>query len=285
MNRAGGAEQRAGLSELTWWGHAAVQFRIGGVRIMTDPVLTDRIGPLRRAGSAAIDPGALDRPDLVLISHLHLDHLHAPSLAALGEDLHIVLPAGGRRLLDGVPVGRVSEVRPGDRVDVGPVSIEVHPAEHSAHRWPFGRLVGPALGFVVRVTAEADTGAGVDPAGPVTPAVRSVYFAGDTDLFAGMAHLGPIDLAAIPIWGWGPRLGPGHLDPERAARAVEIIDPGVVVPIHWGTYHPARVRTGPPTWLNRPIEDFVRQLGRNGSLDRLRRLPIGTPHRPPSDRT
>jgi L-ascorbate metabolism protein UlaG (beta-lactamase superfamily) len=63
-----------------------------------------------------------------------------------------------------------------------------------------------------------------------------VYFAGDTDLFDGMADLGPLDVALLPVWGWGPSLGPGHMDPETAARAAALLRPRVAVPIHWGTY-------------------------------------------------
>ena len=47
-----------------------------------------------------------------------------------------------------------------------------------------------------------------------------------------------LDLALLPVWGWGPNLGPGHLDPERAARAAAMLSPRVAVPIHWGTFFP-----------------------------------------------
>src|SRR6185312_7857481 len=68
---------------------------------------------------------------------------------------------------------------------------------------------------------------------------RTVYFAGDTDLFPGMADVaGELDLALLPVAGWGPKVGPGHLDPERAAEALTLLRPRVCVPIHWGTYSP-----------------------------------------------
>ena len=66
-----------------------------------------------------------------------------------------------------------------------------------------------------------------------------MYFAGDTDLFDGMADLAPeLDLALIPIWGWGPTIGEGHLDPVRAAEALALLRPRIAVPIHWGTLRP-----------------------------------------------
>jgi L-ascorbate metabolism protein UlaG (beta-lactamase superfamily) len=67
-----------------------------------------------------------------------------------------------------------------------------------------------------------------------------VYVSGDSDLYPEMRELDPaIDVALVPIWGWGPTLGPGHLDPVRAADAVGLLQPRIVVPIHWGSYFPA----------------------------------------------
>jgi L-ascorbate metabolism protein UlaG (beta-lactamase superfamily) len=76
--------------------------------------------------------------------------------------------------------------------------------------------------------------------GYLVDASTRVYFAGDTDLFDEMAELrGRVDVALIPVGGWGLTLGPGHLDPVRAAQAVGLIRPRVAVPIHWGTLWPA----------------------------------------------
>ena len=66
-----------------------------------------------------------------------------------------------------------------------------------------------------------------------------------------------LDLALLPIWGWGPSIGAGHLDPERAARAAALLSPRMAVPIHWGTLYPlglARLRPGP---LSAPAERFT----------------------------
>jgi L-ascorbate metabolism protein UlaG (beta-lactamase superfamily) len=73
-----------------------------------------------------------------------------------------------------------------------------------------------------------------------------------------MSELGPgIDLALVPIWGWGPRLGPGHLDPQTAAEALALIRPRVAIPIHHATLSlPGASRIWP--WLlTRPAEEFV----------------------------
>jgi L-ascorbate metabolism protein UlaG (beta-lactamase superfamily) len=103
----------------------------------------------------------------------------------------------------------------------------------------------------------------------------SVYFAGDTDLFDEMADLAAVDVALLPIAGWGPRLGAGHLDAARAVTATELVRPRLVVPIHWGTYSPIRVRPGPPRWLSAPADEFAAGLDAAGHEDRLRLLAPG----------
>jgi L-ascorbate metabolism protein UlaG (beta-lactamase superfamily) len=88
---------------------------------------------------------------------------------------------------------------------------------------------------------------------------RSVYFAGDTDLFDGMADIGQrVDVALLPVWGWGPTLGAGHMDPYRAARAVQLLQPSLVIPIHWGTYFPSGLRPIMPQFVAQPPYDFAR---------------------------
>jgi L-ascorbate metabolism protein UlaG (beta-lactamase superfamily) len=110
----------------------------------------------------------------------------------------------------------VIEVEPGARCTIGAMTIEAVAAHHDGRRYPIGARV-PALGFLLEGSAR-------------------VYFAGDTDLFDEMAALrGRVDVALLPIWGWGPRLPAGHLNPETAARALALIQPALAIPIHWGT--------------------------------------------------
>src|SRR5436853_106820 len=70
--------------------------------------------------------------------------------------------------------------------------------------------------------------------------VNRVYFAGDTDIFDGMRYIAPgLDVALLPVWGWGPSIGEGHMDPRAAAEAAAVLHPRAAVPIHWATYYPA----------------------------------------------
>jgi L-ascorbate metabolism protein UlaG (beta-lactamase superfamily) len=104
-----------------------------------------------------------------------------------------------------------------------------------------------------------------------------VYFAGDTDVFPEMEGLvDDLDLALLPIWGWGPSLGPGHLDPGRAAEAARLLAPRLVVPIHWGTYSPlTHGLWRSPAFLHSPPTLFAAELAKRAPGVELRVLQPG----------
>jgi L-ascorbate metabolism protein UlaG (beta-lactamase superfamily) len=90
----------------------------------------------------------------------------------------------------------------------------------------------------------------------------TVWIAGDTELHPHMGALpdlagGPIDVALVPVWGWGPRLSGGHLTPEDAARAVAMTGARFGIPVHWGTLHPPLVDRFRRSWLELPGERFA----------------------------
>ena len=235
--------------ELTWIGHATTLLDVDGYRVLTDPLLTKRVAHLRRRRPLA--EGDHTDVDLVLLSHVHLDHLHLPSLRRLRPSASVLTPVGSGRLLRKAGFADVREVRVGDRVDTGAVTVEVVPAAHKHGRGPHSRVTAEPVGYVVG-------GAG-----------RRVYFPGDTDLFDAMADLGDIDVALLPIWGWGSTLGEGHLDPARAATATQLIRPGLLLPIHWGTYAPEDGRRRLPTWFDTPPAELRAELDAIGELGRL----------------
>jgi L-ascorbate metabolism protein UlaG (beta-lactamase superfamily) len=204
-----------GADRITWLGHATLLLELSGTRLLTDPVLRSRVVHLRRRAPEPADPGALDA---VLISHGHRDHLDLPSLRGLDPSATVVTARGAARSLR--RLGRVVvELAPGEEVRIGGVAVRAVPAVHHGRRSPIARPVG-AVGFVVEAN-------------------RRVYFAGDTEVFPGMACLvEALDVALVPVWGWGPSLGAGHMDPGQAAEAIALLRPRVAVPIHWGTFLP-----------------------------------------------
>lgn len=223
---------------ITYVGHSTVLLELGGSRVLTDPMLRSRVGILRRHPED-VTPASHQGLDLVLISHLHRDHLDLASLRALAPATPVIVPRGGGAVVTGAGFERVSEVEVGETVSAGGVEVTAVPAEHDDRRGPWGASAEP-LGFVV-----SEEG-------------RRVYFAGDTDLFEGMSEIGPLEVALLPVWGWGHKLGQGHLDPERAARSLALLRPRLAVPIHWGTYYPAGLKRTLGDLLAEPPLEFAR---------------------------
>jgi L-ascorbate metabolism protein UlaG (beta-lactamase superfamily) len=244
---------------ITWVGHSTVLVDVDGTRIVTDPVLRSRVTHLRRVRPVA-DADVAD-VDAALVSHLHFDHLDLRSLARLGRTTRVVVPRGAGPLLRRKGFTDVREVAVGDSVEIQSLTAQATYAAHGGNRPPFGPKA-QAIGYLIE-------------AGPAR-----IYFAGDTDLFPEMGDLAPgLDVALLPIWGWGPKLGPGHLDPKGAATALALLRPRIAIPIHWGTYYPYRLGRGRPGFLTEPVDSFrrhaaelapgvsVRVLGLGDSLD------------------
>src|SRR5829696_9191996 len=103
---------------LTFVGHSTVLLEIGGVRVLTDPVLRDRVLHIRRhVGTVAAE--VTERIDAIVISHLHPDHLDPPSLRRLDTDTRVIAPAGSARLLRRYGFKHVDEVASGDSAEIG----------------------------------------------------------------------------------------------------------------------------------------------------------------------
>ena len=215
-------------------GHATVLIDMSGVRVLTDPFLRSRIGPLQRHGPVP-DPAALD-VDVIVVSHGHRDHFDPRSIEALPGRPSIVVPRGLASAFSGHVSDRVVEVTAGESVDVAGLRLEAVRARH----WisPGARRAQP-IGFVL-------------DGGP------RVYFAGDTGRFEALARLvGRVDLALLPVWTWGPHLGPGHLGPRSAAEVAREVAPAAVVPIHWGTLYPRHLHRVWQRPLREPGEHFA----------------------------
>ena len=227
---------------VTWLGHSTVLLELSGVRLLTDPVLRSRIAHLVRVAQP-VDQASLTPLDAVLISHFHRDHFDLPSLQSLSRDAHLVVPAGAGALAAEQDFRVVTELTPGDEIRIGSVTVTAVPALHGGRREPLGPSA-ETIGYVVSGRS-------------------TVYFAGDTDLFDGMAELASLlDVALVPVWGWGPSLGQGHLDPQRAARALALLRPRIAIPVHWGTLFPVGLSRLRPKTLKEPPLVFEEHAAR-----------------------
>jgi L-ascorbate metabolism protein UlaG (beta-lactamase superfamily) len=229
-----------------WIGHATVVLDVGGARILTDPLLRTHAYLLRRRGAPPERAHWAD-PDAVLVSHLHHDHAELGSLRQVPAAPVLTAPANARWLrAHGVDAVGLADVDwwtvPGSDVRIRAV-----PAVHG-HR-PMPHRPNAVSGFVV-----------------AAPGWRA-WFAGDTEPYAAMADLpamagGPIDLALVPVGGWGPRLSRGHMDPSQAARACAVAGARMAVPVHWGTLHAPISRSLPRGWMDEAGPAFAAAAAR-----------------------
>lgn len=248
-------------------GHSSVLLDLDGVHLLADPLLRERVGILRRTepvpASAAPGPAGVDA---VLLSHLHDDHCDLRSIRRLDAPVVIAPPGAGRWLTDRGVRG-VAELHPGTSLAIGPVLVHAVRARHIGRRRPWGPPAR-AVGHVVTGTASA-------------------WLAGDTSLHDGMRSVSEIagppgpDVAVLPVWGWGPRLGPGHMNPAQAAEAALLVRARYAVPVHWGTLYPVGMRPVMRRRLVDPGPEFaaaVAALGEHGDpavLPLVSVLPVG----------
>ncbi len=232
--------------QLTWLGHSTVLIELDGARVLTDPLLRSRVLHIRRRFPPPSDPGPIDA---VLVSHVHWDHLDLPSLARFDPATPIFVPRGAGGVLR--RFARVVELDAGERAEISGVEVHATPALHAVGPWRLGARSSAAVGFLVSGS-------------------RSVYFAGDTDVFDGMRELGSPNAALLPVGGWGSRLPHGHMDPQRAAEALRLVRPRIAVPIHWGTY--ASVLARPSETGGEEFRRYAREVA--SEVD-VRVLPVG----------
>jgi L-ascorbate metabolism protein UlaG (beta-lactamase superfamily) len=244
------------MDRIVFIGHSTVLVELDGVVLLTDPVLRGHVAHLRRLVGAA-DLRLASLADVVLISHLHYDHLDLPSLRRLGEDVRIVIPRGAGGWLRARGFRSVTEVDVGETVDVGAVAITAVQAHHDGHRRPLGPHA-PSVGYRLRGR-------------------RTVYFAGDTALFEEMADLAvDLDVALLPVAGWASRLGPGHMNAHEAAQAAALLDARIAIPIHWGTLAPITPAGERRRELRRqPPLEFAGHVGRLAPNTMVRILAPG----------
>jgi L-ascorbate metabolism protein UlaG (beta-lactamase superfamily) len=171
-----------GQDRIAFMGHSTVLMRLAGEVLLTDPLLRPRVAHLRRYAPPA---EAAEAVSAVLVSHAHQDHLDLPSLRAIGTGTPLIVPRGAGRWLSRRGFTAVTELAVGESASVGAVQVTAVPAHHDGRRYPLGPR-SESVGYIARGS-------------------RSVYFAGDTGLFAEMSQLGRSGRAT---WTRAPPRGP-----------------------------------------------------------------------------
>ena len=213
---------------LTWLGHSTMLIELDGYRVLTDPVWSDRVGPLdwigpRRWYAPLIKLDQLPHIDAVLISHDHFDHLdHRTMIAMKDWDTKFIVPLGVGAHLEywGIAASKIVEVDWWDRTRLGTLDIVTTPVRHASGRHVFDK--------------DATLWAGYALLGPA----HRVYFSGDTGLFTALQDigekLGPFDATMLEVGQYHRAWPDWHMGPEQAVTAHQMLRGKTFVPMHWG---------------------------------------------------
>lgn len=257
-----------GVDTLTWVGQSTLLLRFGELALLTDPHFSDHASPLSWAGPKRVVPpglslGALPAIDLVLVSHNHYDHLDTETVRRLveragGEETWFIAPKGLKKWFSGKGVERVTELDWWEERRLGDATVTAVPVQHWSKRSLFNGFETLWAGYIVE-------------AGEIT-----FFFDGDSGYSPHFKeirqHLGPIDLAALPIGAYAPRwfMKPYHMTPEEAVQAQADLGGPVSVALHWGTF----ILADEP--LDEPPRRLRAELDRRGlPEDRFRVLQHG----------
>lgn len=205
-------------STLTWYGHATMGLETGGYKLLIDPFFTGNPAATRTAEQT--------EADFILVSHGHGDHV--------GDAVSIAQRTGALVISNAEIAGWF-----------GNQDINAH-GQHigGGYQHPFGYL---KLTFAIHGSGLPDGSYGGNPAGLLltTNGGQKIYMACDTGLFGDMRLIGEegIDLAVLPI-GDNYTMGP-----DDALRAVKLIQPKHVIPIHYNTWE--LIKQDPQAWAER----------------------------------
>jgi L-ascorbate metabolism protein UlaG (beta-lactamase superfamily) len=211
-----------------WFGHATVLVEIDGVRVLTDPVLSDRVSPVpigpTRFHSPPIALADLSGIDAVVISHDHYDHLDMPTvrqLAGQGTHFYVGLGIGAHLARWDLPEAQIHELDWWETAEVRGVRLVCTPARHYSGR-------------------RAMDNSTLWSSWLVRGATQSAYYSGDTGYGPHFAEIrrrfGSVDLTLMKVGAYGETWLDIHMDPESSGRAPPDLGGGVLLPVHWATF-------------------------------------------------
>ncbi len=185
--------------KISWLGHDSFLIK-NGKTIIIDPFKIRSVS---------------DKADILLISHEHSDHLSLDDIKkVVSENTIIVTIPACKKVLSSLKVKEVKTAKPGEKLKLGDVSIEVVPA--------YNLNKGPAPGKFFHPKEDGKAGFIIGMKG------LRIYHAGDTDAVPEMKGLKP-DVALLPV------SGTYVMTAEEAAQAARMVEPKLAIPMHYGT--------------------------------------------------
>jgi L-ascorbate metabolism protein UlaG (beta-lactamase superfamily) len=210
-----------------WIGHATILLRIGGMNVLTDPVLSNRIGVglgvitggPKRHFRAALGVRELPPLDLILISHAHFDHLDRPTLARLNKNVPVVTAHHTHDLIRDLGFRRITELQWGESVQVDRLSMTAQRVRH----WGARTFYDQHRGFNAYLLETR------------SHPTRRVLYGGDTAYHEGFRDIGKVDLAIMGIGAYDPYIA-AHATPEQVWTMAEHVRADFLLPMHHSTF-------------------------------------------------
>lgn len=238
-----------------WIGHATVLLRIGEKTILTDPVMSSRIGidlglitcGPRRFFAPALSVRKLPKLDLLLISHAHFDHLDRPTLSRLPKTVPVVTAHQTQDLIRDLGFRDVTELRWGESRALGGLTLTARQCRH----WGARTFYDSYRGFNAYLLEAGK---------------RRVLYGGDTAYFDGFNDILGVDLAILGIGAYDPYVA-AHATPEQAWKMADHCRAERVMAMHHSTFRLSHEPVG------EPIERFLSAAG--GLVDRVVNTQIG----------
>jgi len=246
-----------GLS-ITFLKHAGVMIKDLDRYILVDPIFFDIFWYIKDFTPFQFDINEMPKPDHVLITHGHYDHLDKPSLASLEKDTHVITPLGYNDIFDDLKMGQRTQLDWFDTCTQEKLEITLLPCNHWTMRDP---LAGPNRSLWGSFLIKTASG-------------HTIFIGGDTAYFDGFREIGKefsIDLAVLNLGAYEPRwfMASSHMNPAETVKAFSELRAKRLLIVHWGTF---RLGDEP---VHFPPIDLGRELEKQGFLDRLVHLNHG----------
>lgn len=237
---------------LTFLKHAGILIKDADSHLMVDPVFSDLMWFIEDFSPFTFSPKQIPKPDHVLITHGHYDHLDKFSLAILDRSTHVITPLGYRQVFQDLQMKNRTQLDWHDTYRNGDQSITFLPSNHWTMRNP---LRGPNLSLWGGYVIETSVG-------------HTIYVMGDSGYFDGFSEIGQdfdIDLVVINLGAYEPRwfMASSHINPREAVQAFKELNAKKMMIVHWGTF---RLGDEP---IHFPPRDLKKELDKEGLKDRL----------------
>lgn len=230
------------ILKVRWLGHASSIIEMDGLRILTDPVFSERVSPFgflgpKRLHASPLNLEAVPAVDIVIISHNHYDHLDYTFIKSLrNKAIQFIVPLGVGSYLQhwGIDEKQIRELDWHDSFEMKSVKITATPARHFTGRGILDRNKSFWASFAIQGQQE------------------SLFFSGDSGFFQGFENIGnlygPFDITMIGIGAYNQQWNAIHTNPNEAIKAHHLLRGKYLLPIHWCTFDLA-----PHHW-HEPIE-------------------------------